>query len=257
MTAGCLRVAAVGDLHMRAAVSGRFRPDFLRLSADADLLLLAGDLTDGGSRTEADLLCAELADLPVPVVAVLGNHDHDRKSGYLIAARLTALGVHVLDGTAITLAVKGIRLGVAGVMGGSGGFPGHPGTPEEGSAEHRARMRRGPLDALRLRQALDLIDCETRIALMHFAPVLDTLAGEPPKIYPGLGCHDLAAAVDAGGALLAVHGHAHGGTEFGRTQGGVPVRNVSYPVLGRTYAVYEVAPGQRRPADTGWVPSPP
>ncbi|MBF6225337.1 metallophosphoesterase [Nocardia abscessus] len=112
-------------------------------------------------------------------------------------------------------------------------------------------MRRGRIDALRLRQALDLIDCETRIALMHFAPVLDTLAGEPPKIHPGLGCHDLAAAVDAGGALLAVHGHAHGGTEFGRTQGGVPVRNVSYQVLGRTYAVDEVAPGSRLLSDTG------
>ncbi|WP_280492164.1 metallophosphoesterase family protein [Nocardia asiatica] len=257
MTVGCIRVAAVGDLHMRAAVAGRFRPDFLRLAADADVLLLAGDLTDGGAEAEADLLCAELEGLPAPVVAVLGNHDHDRRSGYRIAARLTALGVHVLDGTAITLEINGIRLGIAGVMGGSGGFPGHPGSPDEGSAEHRARMRRGPLDALRLRQALDLIDCENRIALTHFAPVLDTLAGEPPKIYPGLGCHELAGAVDAGGALLAVHGHAHGGTEFGRTQGGVPVRNVSYPVLGRTYAVYEVVPGARRPAGTGAVPSPP
>jgi Icc-related predicted phosphoesterase len=252
----CLRVAAVGDLHMRAAVAGRFRPDFLRLSADADILLLAGDLTDGGTRAESELLCAELDGLPVPVVAVLGNHDHDQRSGYLIAAQLTASGVHVLDGTAISLDIGGIRVGIAGVMGGSGGFPGHPGTPEEGSAEHRARMRRGPLDALRLRQALDQLDCETRIALTHFAPVIDTLAGEPPKIYAGLGCHDLAVALDAGAAVLAVHGHAHGGTEFGRTQGGVPVRNVSYPVLGRAYAVYEVAPGSR-PTDREQVPSPP
>lgn len=256
-TGGCIRVAAVADLHMRAAVAGRFRPDFHRLSADADILLLAGDLTDGGTRAETDLLCAELEGLPVPVVAVLGNHDHDQRSGYLIAARLTALGVHVLDGTAITLEIRGIRLGVAGVMGGSGGFPGHPGTPDEGSAEHRARMRRGPLDALRLRQALDSIDCETRIALMHFAPVIDTLAGEPSKIYPGLGCHDLAESVDAGGAALAVHGHAHGGTEFGRTPGGVPVRNVSFPVLGRSYAVYEIVPGSDRPEDRDRIPSRP
>jgi Icc-related predicted phosphoesterase len=102
-------------------------------------------------------------------------------------------------------------------------------------------MRRGPLDALRLHQALDTLTCETGIALMHFAPVVDTLVGEPPKIYPGLGCHDLAEAVDAGGAALAIHGHAHGGTEFGCTAGGVAVRNVSYPVLGRHYGVYEVA----------------
>ncbi|MFD8245078.1 metallophosphoesterase [Nocardia sp. NPDC059691] len=256
-TAERIRVAAVGDLHMHAAVAGRFRPDFLRLPDAAEVLLLAGDLTDGGTRSQADLLCAELESLPVPVVAVLGNHDHDDESGDLIAARLTAVGVHVLDGTSICLEINGIRLGVAGVMGGSGGFPGHPGTPDEGSAEHRARMRRGPVDALRLRRALGRIDCETRIALTHFAPVVDTLAGEPPKIYPGLGCHDLAEAVDAGGAVLAVHGHAHGGTEFGRTQGGVPVRNVSYPVLRRAYAVYEVGPGSRRPADREQVPSPP
>ncbi|WP_228837527.1 hypothetical protein [Nocardia amamiensis] len=80
---------------------------------------------------------------------------------------------------------------------------------------------------------------------------LDTLAGEPPKIYPGLGCHALAEVVDAGGALLAMHGHAHGGTEFGHTPGGSPVRNVSYPVLGRTYAVYEVVPGSPRPETAG------
>lgn len=98
---------------------------------------------------------------------------------------------------------------------------------------------------------MDALDCETRIALTHSAPVVDTLAGEPPKIYPGLGCHALAEAVDAGGALLAVHGHAHGGTEFGRTPGGVPVRNVSYPVLGRTYAVYEPVPGSPRPEAAG------
>ncbi|MGW4768376.1 metallophosphoesterase family protein [Nocardia sp. NPDC004278] len=233
-----IRIAAVADLHMRDAVAGRFRPDLLRITAD--VLLLGGDLTEGGALYEADLLCAEIARLPVPVVAVLGNHDHDRRLGYRIAAVLTDLGVHLLDGDAVTLDVRGRRLGIAGVMGGSGGFPGYPGRPDEGSAEHRARMRRGPLDALRLRHALDSLECETRIALMHFAPIVDTLAGEPPKIYPGLGCHDLGEAVDAGGAVLAIHGHAHGGTEFGRTASGVPVRNVSYPVLGRTYAVYEV-----------------
>lgn len=256
-TTECLRVAAVGDLHMRAAVAGRFRPDLLRSAEAADILLLAGDLTDGGTRSQSDLLCAELEGLPVPVVAVLGNHDHDDGSSDVIAAQLVALGVHVLDGTAITLGIKGIRLGVAGVMGGSGGFPGHPGTPDEGSAEHRARMRRGPVDAVRLRRALQSIDCETRIALTHFAPVIDTLAGEPPDIYPGLGCHDLAEAIDAGGAVLAVHGHAHGGTEVGRTRGGVPVRNVSHPVLRRGYAVYEIRPASRRGADRGQVPSPP
>ncbi|MFQ6331142.1 metallophosphoesterase family protein [Nocardia sp. CWNU-33] len=236
-----IRVAAVADLHMRDSVVGVFRPDFTRLAEHADVLLLAGDLTESGTVREADLLCAEIAALPVPVVAVLGNHDHDHRLGYQIAAMLTAAGIHLLDGDAVTLDLAGSRLGIAGVMGGSGGFPRYPGTPDEGTPEHQARMRRGPLDALRLHQALDTLTCETRIALMHFAPVIDTLVGEPRKIYPGLGCHDLAEAVDAGRATLAIHGHAHGGTEFGRTAGGVPVRNVSYPVIGRSYVVYDVA----------------
>ncbi|KAA8884501.1 metallophosphoesterase [Nocardia colli] len=239
-----IRIAAVADTHMRDAVAGRFRPELLRVDEHADVLLLAGDLTEGGRLAEADLLCAEIADLPVPVVAVLGNHDHDHKLGFRISAQLSGIGVHMLEGTAITLELNGIQLGIAGVMGGSGGFPGYPGTPDEGTEEHRARMRRGPLDALLLRQALDTLETEIRVALMHFSPVVDTLIGEPPKIFPGLGCHALGDAVDAGRASLAVHGHAHGGTEIGCTAGGVPVRNVSYPVIGRPYAVYDLIPVQ-------------
>lgn len=237
-----IRIAAVADTHLRPAVAGRFRPDFRHLAEHADVLLLAGDLTESGRLAEADLLCAEIADLPVPVVAVLGNHDHDHQLGFRIAAQLSDIGVRMLEGTAITLELNGIHVGIAGVMGGSGGFPDFPGTPDEGTEEHRARMRRGPLDALLLRQTLDTLDTDIRIALMHFSPVIDTLIGEPPKIYPGLGCHALAEAVDAGQATLALHGHAHNGTEIGCTAGGVPVRNVSYPVIGRAYTVYEVAP---------------
>ncbi|MEV0292495.1 metallophosphoesterase [Nocardia sp. NPDC050710] len=236
------RIAAIADLHMRDAVAGRFRPAFLDLAEHADVLLLGGDLTEGGRLHEARLLCEEVADLPVPVVAVLGNHDHDRRQGYRIAAMLTELGIGMLDGGAVTLELSGTKVGVAGVMGGSGGFPDYPGNPDEGTVEHRARMRRGPLDARRLRTALDTLDCDIRIALTHFAPIVATLAGEPPKIYPGLGCHELGEALDGGRADLAIHGHAHGGSEFGRTAGGVPVRNVSYPVLGRPYGVYEVEP---------------
>ena len=235
-----VRVAAVADLHMRPEVAGRFRPDLLRLGEHADLLLLAGDLTEGGTLAQAELLCAELADLPVPAVAVLGNHDHDRALGYRIAAALSGLGVTVLDGDSVVLELAGRRIGIAGVMGGSGGFPGHPGDPDSASPGHRERMLRGPVDAARLAAVLGTLDCDTRVALTHFSPVVGTLAGEPVKIYPGLGCHALAEAIDAGGVTLAVHGHAHGGTETARTAGGVEVRNVAHPVLRRSYAVYEI-----------------
>lgn len=246
-TTAAIRLAATADLHLRPAVAGKFRPGFLDLDRHADLLLLGGDLTEGGTAANTELLCAELADLPVPVIAVLGNHDHDEDRGADITRRLTDTGVVVLDGDSMTLTIRGHRIGIAGVMGGSGGFPDHPGDPDRGSAEHRARMRRGPVDAERLRRALDSLDCATRIALTHFAPVVDTLAGEPVRIYPGLGCHALGEAIDAGRATLALHGHAHAGSECGRTPGGVPVRNVSYPVLRRTYVVYDV------PAEPGRV----
>ncbi|WP_068025935.1 metallophosphoesterase family protein [Nocardia mexicana] len=240
---GGVRVAAVGDLHIRAAVCGRFRPAFLEL--DADLLLLAGDLTEGGTLREADMLCAELAGVPVPMVGVLGNHDHDHRQGFRIAAMLADAGVRMLDGTTTVLDVGGVRVGIAGVMGGSGGFPGHPGDPDSGSPEHRERYRRGPADALRLRAALDTLDTDLRIALMHFAPILGTLAGEPPRIFPGLGCAELGAAADAGRADLVVHGHAHAGTEYGTTPGGTPVRNVAYPVLGAPCRSYRLRPRDR------------
>lgn len=131
-------------------------------------------------------------------------------------------------------------MGVAGVMGGGGGFAG--GAQMDGDdPEVLARLRRGPLDADRLGVALDGLDCDVRVALTHFAPVSDTLAGEPVEIYPGLGCWQLGAAIDGGGADLAIHRHAHIGTECGQTPGGVPVRNVAHPVLRRPYAIYHLS----------------
>jgi Icc-related predicted phosphoesterase len=240
-----IRLAAVGDLHMRPAAQGRFRPAFARLPEVADLLLLAGDLTNGGTLAEARVLCDEIADLGVPVVAVLGNHDHDEGNGDLIGAMLRELDVHVLDGDTVTVHIAGRRVGVAGVMGGGGGFPDlfpdH--FPDHDVPLHVAdeeRLRQGPRDAERLRSALATLDCDLRIALIHFAPIPDTLAGEPLEIYAGLGCHELGEAIDAGDAHLTIHGHAHSGTEFGSTSAGRPVYNVAYPVLRRPYAVVEL-----------------
>jgi Icc-related predicted phosphoesterase len=237
-----VRVAAVGDLHMRPGVSGRFRPALSGLAGRADLLLLAGDLTNGGLLAEAELLCAEVGALPVPTLAVLGNHDHDEGHGVAIVGMLAEAGVRVLDGGAAIVTTAAGPVGVAGVMGGGGGFPGVAWVlPQAGDEREAERRQRGAREAARLRAALAVLDCEVRIALMHFAPVAATLAGEPETIYPSLGCQALADAVDAGSAQLAVHGHAHLGIEAGWTPGGIPVRNVAHPVLRRPYAVYEIA----------------
>ncbi|WP_067548149.1 metallophosphoesterase family protein [Nocardia crassostreae] len=235
-----VRIAAIGDLHMTEKSIGRFRPAFQKLAEHADVLLLAGDLTNGGTLRAGGAVGGEVSGLPVPVVAVLGNHDYERGDGPRIAEMLAERGVRVLDGDATVLELNGIRLCIAGVVGGSGGFPGYPGNPDEGTEEHRERFRRGPIDAGRLRTALENLYCDVRVALTHFSPILETLTGEPTGIYSHLGCADLGEAVDAGGAALAIHGHAHAGTEFGRTAGGVEVRNVAYPVIRSPYRVYEL-----------------
>ncbi|CAM5582608.1 hypothetical protein SGLAM104S_04828 [Streptomyces glaucescens] len=104
-----------------------------------------------------------------------------------------------------------------------------------------------------LRTALERLDeqgCDARIALTHFSPVPDTLAGEPLEIYPFLGSYLLAEAIDTAGADLAVHGHAHAGTEHGMTSGGVRVRNVAQPVIGRAFHVYHLQVPERVPTGT-------
>lgn len=242
-----IRVAAVGDIHLGAGSAGVLRPAFDTLGTCADLLLLAGDLTRHGTREEARVVAGEVAGLPVPVVAVLGNHDYQSDQAAAVSHELTAAGVHVLEGAAVALDVGGTRVGVAGTKGFGGGFAGRCGS-EFGEPEMKAFVRytRGCAEGLgrALRELRDQ-DCALRIALTHFAPVPDTLAGEPLEIYPFLGSYLLAEAMDEEGADLAVHGHAHSGTEHGMTAGGVRVRNVAMPVIDRAFAVYHLTPPDR------------
>lgn len=86
---------------------------------------------------------------------------------------------------------------------------------------------------------LSTLDTTVRIALMHYAPIRDTLMGEPAEICPFLGSYLLAEAVDRSGADLAVHGHAHRGREQGSTPGGVHVRDVAQTVIRQAFAVFE------------------
>ncbi|HEY2703675.1 MAG TPA: metallophosphoesterase, partial [Candidatus Dormibacteraeota bacterium] len=212
-------------------MTGRLRAALARVTADADILLLAGDLTNAGRAVEAELVCEELADVKVPIVAVLGNHDHDDGEGSQIAAMLRAIGVHVLDGGSVTLDLGEVRAGVAGIKGTGGGF--EPGATPRTVTESSSGLVESPESVDRLAAALQELDTDVRIALTHYAPVPDTLVGEPPEIWEHLGVHLLGAAVDAGGAHFAVHGHAHHGTEEGRTRAGCPVRNVAQPVIRR------------------------
>lgn len=249
-----IRVAAVGDIHMGLDSQGALRPAFETLPDCADLLLLAGDLTRHGTPEEARVVAREVTGLPVPVIAVLGNHDHHDERPEEVIAILRDAGVQVLEKQGTVVEVDGKRVGVAGTKGFGGGFIGRSGSEfGEPLMKEFIRYTRRCADGLRtsLRELAEQ-DCEVRVALMHFAPVPDTLAGEPLEIFPFLGSYLLAEAIDEAGADLAVHGHAHAGTEHGMTSGGVPVRNVAQPVIRKAFNVYHL-PGHGSPAETATV----
>jgi Icc-related predicted phosphoesterase len=228
-----VRVAAVGDLHIGTDEPHRFRPFLLHVAERADVLLLAGDLTRRGTLEEAHAAGAEVGGLGLPVIAVLGNHDQQAGRAERVREILDWAGVVVLDGTSTTISVGAVRVGVAGCTGSLGGFA----TPEPASED---------LEVDRFRRALGHLECDVRLALTHYAPTPSTLAGEPEALYPQLGSALLGEAIDAGRPALAVHGHAHHGREVGQTPGGVPVRNVAYPVIRRACRLYRVS---TRPGD--------
>ncbi|MEH1126903.1 metallophosphoesterase [Micromonospora sp. CPCC 206061] len=234
-----IRVAAVGDVHMDQDVVGRFRPALEHLPEQADVLLLAGDLTRHGTESEARCVAAEFGGLGVPVVAVLGNHDHHCDQVPQVVKVLTDAGIAVLEGDSTRVDTPGGVLGIAGAKGFGGGFAGKCAS-EFGEPEMKAFVRTTSVTAEQLGAALRDLDCDVRVALTHYAPVPDTLAGEPPEIYPFLGSYLLGQAIDSAPTALAVHGHAHAGTERGTTPGGVRVRNVAHPVIKQAYSVFHL-----------------
>lgn len=240
-----IRIAAVGDVHVGADSTGMLREHLSTVPERADVLLLAGDLTKAGEVEEARLLAAELQGVEMQIVAVLGNHDHHMDRPDEIAAVLRDVGVVVLEGDAVRIDTVGGSVGVAGVKGFGGGFAGANGT-EFGEREMKAFIRHTKDRADALERALVSLDTDVRIALTHYSPVRDTLQGEPPELFPFLGSFLLAEAIDRAGCDLAVHGHAHRGTEHGVTAGGVTVRNVAQTVLRQGYAVYSFGEQTRR-----------
>jgi Icc-related predicted phosphoesterase len=201
------------------------------------MLLLAGDLTRVGTADEARALAEELSDVTVPIVGVLGNHDYHCDQADKVTAILENAGVRILEGDSVVIPVDGTTVGIAGTKGFGGGFAGACGS-EFGEPEMKAFMAHTRCLAERLEGALAALEAEVKVALLHYAPCPDTLAGERLEIFPFLGCYLLGEAVDRGGATLALHGHAHRGSERGLTPGGRHVRNVAQPVIGHAYRLY-------------------
>lgn len=242
-----VRIAAVGDFHCGEQDAGAYRALFARANQEADVLVLAGDLTRWGTPAEMRVVIGELADVKVPIVAVLGNHDHE--SGHLAEAHaiLRERGVHVLDGDTFEL---NDQVGFAGTKGFMGGF-GRGTLTAFGEAATKAFVDCTQEEVKKLELALRKLATPIRVVVLHYAPVLDTVVGEPEVIFPFLGTDRLAEPLDRYGAAVAFHGHAHVGTFQGKTPGGVPVFNVSLALLrkegvGEMYYLYEIPLPERR-----------
>jgi Icc-related predicted phosphoesterase len=225
-----IEVAAVGDLHCTKTSTGRLQPYFAQLAGRVDVLVLCGDLTDLGTAEEARVLASELAPvIGIPKLAVLGNHDLESGHQDEVRRILTEVGVTVLDGEAIEIA----GIGFAGAKGFAGGFGRSMLTPW-GEPAIKEFVNEGVREAMKLESALAKLRTATRVAITHYAPIVDTVRGEPSEILAWLGCSRLEESINRYGATIVFHGHAHKGSPQGRTREGIPVYNVAAPLLRRT-----------------------
>ena len=223
-----MRIAAVGDLHCRADTRRNIAVALRGVDQEAEVLLLAGDLTDHGTAEEASWLAEELNQIKMQKVAVLGNHDYDSGQQAVVRRLLCEAGVHVLDGEAWEIN----DFGVAGVKGFAGGFE-HAQLQRFGEEPLKAFVNACIEEEMKLEKALFQLRTKHRVALLHYAPCRQTLEGEPLEIFPFLGATRLANPLDQLRPAFAFHGHAHRGTLRGATHGGVTVYNVALPVLRR------------------------
>jgi len=245
-----VRIAAIGDLHWgRTSPPGSLQPLFAQISEAADILALAGDLTDYGLAEEARSLAKELAAVRIPMVGVLGNHDVESNQQAEILAIAKDAGVVMLDGE--TTEIHGI--GFAGIKGFCGGF-GRRALGPWGEEIIKKFVHEALDEALKLESALARLRNEFLVALLHYAPIQGTVEGEPFEIYPFLGCSRLEEPLTRFPISAVIHGHAHHGAPEGRTRTNVPVYNVSASLMrkispARPFRVIEVGPGSALAAE--------
>jgi Icc-related predicted phosphoesterase len=235
---GKLRIAAVGDLHVKSESAGSQRELLTEVSRSADVLVLAGDLTDLGMIREAEVLAEELRACNIPVVAVLGNHDYESGAVEDVSKIIRQAGVHLLDGQSVE--IDGV--GFVGVKGFVGGF-GRRMLGSFGEPAIKAMVAESVNEAIRLENAMRQVRAERSVVVLHYSPIQETVEGEPPEIFPFLGSSRLAETIDRFKVNAVVHGHAHRGTYEGRTPGGAPVYNVAMHIekpSGRPYALLEI-----------------
>jgi Icc-related predicted phosphoesterase len=234
-----LRIAAAGDLHCREGSEREVAASIERVAVDADLLLLCGDLTTHGRPAQALPLARACSDLDIPVLAVLGNHDWHCNDTERLMATLQEGGITMLERDSRVLEVGGIDVGIVGLKGFIGGFAGSH-LPDFGEPLLRQVYAVSTEDARALDAGLRAVAlCPVRIVMLHYAPTTSTIQGEAPGIWAFLGTDRLAAPIAEHEPDLVLHGHAHAGT-FQGAIGDVPVYNVSQPLMGRDFWVFEM-----------------
>lgn len=235
-----VRVAAVGDIHVKDTGAGEWQGLFRRIGEEADVLVLCGDVTNRGTVKEAEVLASELSALRIPVLAVLGNHDHESGEGEGVSDTLCRAGVHMLEDAPCEIG----GVGFAGVKGFAGGF-GRSMLEPFGEELIKTFVYEAIKDALRLETSLATLGTERKVGVLHYAPIAATVVGEPEQIFPFLGSTRFEEPMCRFGVAAVVHGHAHRGTHQGATGTGIPVYNVAYPLMQsrdaeRPYLVIEV-----------------
>src|ERR1700747_624701 len=221
-----MRIAATADLHFAPANQVALRDQLSRARDEADVLGLAGDLTHYGQPSEMEPLLNALVRIRVPTIAVLGNHDYECGRELELVQMMTSEGIKVLDGSAY----ERDGVGFAGTKGFVGGF-GRGVLTAFGAPDIKTFVRASIDEALKLERAMSQLRSKKRIVVLHYSPILDTVQGEAPEIFPFMGTSRLAEVVDRHGADMVVHGHAHHGRIEGRTPAGVAVHNVAISLL--------------------------
>lgn len=244
MSERTIRIAAVGDLHFNERARGTMTEVFDHVNREADILALVGDLTTHGRLEQMEAFLEEVRVVDVPMVAVLGNHDHENEQAADLEGMLVEAGIIVLDGDAVE--IQGV--GFTGVKGFAGGF-GKRALGPFGEKLMKDFVQSAVDESLKLERGLTELNTDHRVVLLHYSPILDTLRGEPEQLFPFLGSSRLLAPIETLGADVVFHGHAHHGSYRGRTPSGIPVFNVSMHVLeaeGLKVHIHEVAAPDRR-----------
>jgi Icc-related predicted phosphoesterase len=234
-----MRIAAMADIHYSPQSYDRIREPMQHVREEADVLVLAGDLTNYGKPEEMESLLNALVRLRIPTIAVLGNHDYESGKVEQMTKMLLDEGIKLLDGSGY----ERDSVGFAGAKGFHGGF-GRGVLTSFGEPEVKAFVQASVDESVKLDRALSMLRTEKRVVITHYSPIAETVKGEPQEIYTYLGCSRFGEIIDRHAANIAFHGHAHHGTPDGKTVAGVPVHNVAMQLNlareGKPYRLFDV-----------------